>query len=158
MVGLGSQVSWNVKVTEEDSGKTVFLGSDELVSFQMPFTPVFYNPGFRTGLNAAGLRHETRWYESEHKFLTKVLRMRPDLDSAVDWLRLEIYAVFCRQAELMGPGPFVRKARMRFEKAYRVALCKGIVKGAPEQFLAEVRSSDYLGSRMLLIEALSKSG
>ena len=136
----------------------MFFGEDALVSFQLPFAPVFYNPNFREGLTASGMRHETRWYEAEHRWLADVRKCYPGLSGVADHMRLELYGVFCKQAEMMGPGKYVDGARRRFKEAFKTALRKGVVQGSVEEFLSELDPNDYLGSRLLLSHAISKLG
>ena len=124
--------------------------SGDLISFTLPYTPIFYNPDFRHGLAAKDLRHGTTWYDAEQKWLTDVRKANPELQSTVDYLRLELEAVFYKQIESMGLRKPTKKAKQRFQKEYDIVAGKGITLPLPEDFLKSIEWSDYLGSHLKL--------
>ena len=79
------------------------VNPDELVSITLPFQPTVVNSSLVGRLSAKDWRHrETGWYDEEHKFLTNLGKQNPSLLHFVDEMRLLLYAVFVKEAEVRG--------------------------------------------------------
>lgn len=106
-----------LKVT---GGATTFaIDPNDLVSVKLPFEPAVVNPQHVRHLSAKDWRHQdTGWYEEEHKFLARLSQENPDFQCAIDEMRLLLYAVFVKEAEVRRPGKLLTSSHKRFTKEY----------------------------------------
>ena len=95
------------------------VNPDELVSVTLPFQPAVINPRLVKRLSAKDWRHkETGWYDKEHQFLANLGKQNPNFLHFIDELRLLLYAVFVKEAEVRGASRRCKKSRQQFTKAY----------------------------------------
>ena len=107
--------------TDPTTGESVThdVNPEELVAVTLPFQPAVINPRLVRRLSAKDWRHtETGWYEEEHRFLTNLGARNPNFLHIIDELRILLYAVFVKEAEVRGASKRHKRSRLHFVKAY----------------------------------------
>ncbi len=107
--------------TLESTGESTdhAINPNDLISVTLPFQPAIVNHEHVKRLVAKDWRHrETGWYDKEHALLTQLGQQVPSHQWLIDEMRLLLYAVFVKEAEVRRRGKLLSSSRKRFADQY----------------------------------------
>ena len=164
----------NISLTATDpntgGSDTHIFNPEDLVSVTLPFHPAIVNRQLVKSLVSKDWRHtKTGWYNEEHKMLTALATRYPDYQRLIDELRVLLYAVFVKEAEIRHPGRVLTVSYRRFISEYEKfckrrhsypAFLRAFGPNTPQgtnDYLRLVSTSSYLESRYSVLFAINIS-
>ena len=113
-------LSYSYRAPSTDEEVTLSINPEDLVSYTLPLQPAVMNLQHVRRLTAKDWRHrETNWYDEEHKFLARLSQEKPDYGQLVAEMRLLLYAVFVKEAEVRSSGrKLLTSSRKHFIQEY----------------------------------------